>query len=135
MTSPRRVLILLVLFAWPLSTADGEVLIRWDQNQVPAVQSLGISTLLIPATNTAAVEDAVRKGYRVYLAAEAPALAELKLPTASLGGIVLSGTASPGQLQAWRLVPFQHRDGQTEFVLPELRVGGRVFLSRDGPFN
>ena len=28
------------------------------------------------------------------------------------------------------LLPYQHRDGYTEFVLPTLRVGGRVFLSR-----
>ncbi len=28
------------------------------------------------------------------------------------------------------LLPHQHRDGYTEFVLPALRVGGRVFLSR-----
>jgi hypothetical protein len=28
------------------------------------------------------------------------------------------------------LLPHQHRDGYTEFVLPALRVGGRVFLKR-----
>jgi hypothetical protein len=28
------------------------------------------------------------------------------------------------------LVPYQHREGSTEFVLPALRIGGRVFLSR-----
>jgi hypothetical protein len=27
-------------------------------------------------------------------------------------------------------LPFQHRDGYTEIVLPELRIGARVFLSR-----
>ena len=27
------------------------------------------------------------------------------------------------------LLPYQHREGYTEFVLPALRVGGRVFLS------
>ena len=26
------------------------------------------------------------------------------------------------------LVPFTHRSGGTEFVVPNLRVGGRVFL-------
>lgn len=30
--------------------------------------------------------------------------------------------------QAAMLVPFTHRDGGTEFVIPNLRVGGRVFL-------
>ena len=28
------------------------------------------------------------------------------------------------------LLPLRHRNGHTEFVLPALRVGGRVFLSR-----
>jgi hypothetical protein len=28
------------------------------------------------------------------------------------------------------LLPHQHRDGYTEFVLPALRIGGRVFLTR-----
>ncbi|MGH8639245.1 MAG: hypothetical protein ACREUZ_19090, partial [Burkholderiales bacterium] len=28
------------------------------------------------------------------------------------------------------LLPYQHRDGYTEFVLPALRIGGRVFLSQ-----
>jgi hypothetical protein len=27
------------------------------------------------------------------------------------------------------LLPYQQRDGYTEFVLPGLRIGGRVFLS------
>jgi hypothetical protein len=27
-----------------------------------------------------------------------------------------------------QLLPFQQRDGSTEFVIPALRVGGRVFL-------
>lgn len=29
------------------------------------------------------------------------------------------------------LLPFEHRDGCTEFVLPALRIGGRVFLARN----
>lgn len=37
---------------------------------------------------------------------------------------------SPEQPRA--AVPHQHRLGYTEFVLPAVRVGGRVFLSRDG---
>jgi hypothetical protein len=27
------------------------------------------------------------------------------------------------------LIPYEHRDGYTEFVLPALRIGARVFLS------
>lgn len=33
------------------------------------------------------------------------------------------------------LLPFQQRDGFTEFVLPSLRVGGRVFLSHQTGFD
>ena len=35
---------------------------------------------------------------------------------------------APGQPAV--LLPFEHRDGSTEFVLPALRIGGRVFLAR-----
>jgi hypothetical protein len=101
MPSPVRVLVLCLLLVGP-SSADGEVIVRWNQTQVPAAESLGISTLVIPAANTAAVQDAVRKGYRVYLEAEGPALANLKLPAESASGIVVSGTASAEQLQALR---------------------------------
>jgi hypothetical protein len=34
----------------------------------------------------------------------------------------------PGQPAT--LLPFEHRDGSTEFVLPALRVGARIFLKR-----
>jgi hypothetical protein len=33
---------------------------------------------------------------------------------------------TPGQPAA--LIPYEHRAGYTEFVLPELRIGARVFL-------
>jgi hypothetical protein len=29
------------------------------------------------------------------------------------------------------LLPLRHRNGQTEFVVPGLRVGGRIFLSHE----
>jgi hypothetical protein len=32
--------------------------------------------------------------------------------------------------EAPALLPYQHRNGYTEFVLPALRTGARVFLSR-----
>jgi hypothetical protein len=33
------------------------------------------------------------------------------------------------------LIPYRHNEGQTEFVVPDLRVGGRIFLSRDASSN
>jgi hypothetical protein len=35
---------------------------------------------------------------------------------------------APGQPAT--LLPFEHRDGSTEFVLPALRIGARIFLTR-----
>jgi hypothetical protein len=35
---------------------------------------------------------------------------------------------TPGQPAT--LLPFEHRDGSTEFVLPALRIGARIFLTR-----
>jgi hypothetical protein len=40
---------------------------------------------------------------------------------------------TPGEAPV--LLPFRQRDGFTEFVLPPLRVGGRVFLSHDAAFD
>ena len=34
---------------------------------------------------------------------------------------------TPGQPAT--LLPFEHRDGGTEFVLPALRIGARIFLT------
>lgn len=117
MWSSRQILILTLLFLWPCSSGYGEVLIRWDLDQVPARDSLGISTLVVPAANTAAVQDALRKGYRVLLEADASEMAALNVAGAALGGVVVKGTPSATQLRALR---------------SRLTPAARVFSTLDG---
>lgn len=103
MSSRSRALVILpVLLAWTVAVARAEVLVRWDQDHVPSPDSLGISTLLIPITNSSAVQDAVRKGYRVYVEVEASLLPTLALPAGARGGVVVKGAASPRQLRLLR---------------------------------
>ena len=54
-------------------------------------ESLGISTLVVPAKNTAAVRSALAQGYRVYLEVEAAALAGFAPPADRLAGVVVKG--------------------------------------------
>jgi hypothetical protein len=75
-----------------------EVLIRWDQNQIPSAASLGIAAVVVPATNSAAVRSALDQGYRVYVEVESTALAGFTPPTAGIGGVVVKGQASLQQL-------------------------------------
>jgi hypothetical protein len=75
------------------ATTRAEVLIRWDRDQVPSPLSLGISTLVVPARNTAAVQHALAQGYRVYLEVEASALAGFIPPRQGLAGVVVKGNA------------------------------------------
>ena len=88
---------LLVLLGLPASI-EAEVFIRWDQGVVPSRESLGVSTLLVPGRNRAAVQSALAQGYTVYLEIEPAALAGLTLPSERLAGVVVTGTASPAQL-------------------------------------
>ena len=102
MLRPRHALVLSFLLLWPVASVSGEVLVRWDQNSVPSRESLGISTLVVPAANSAAVRDALQKGYRVLLETDPSAASALKLPAASVDGLIVKGTLPPGQLQALR---------------------------------
>lgn len=102
MLNVRVTLVVLLLATGASGFAEGEVLVGWDQARVPASESLGISSLVVPAENSDAIRDALSKGYRVYLAAKASGGARLQLPPGSFAGVVLDGTASSAQLQAWR---------------------------------
>ena len=94
-------LLLLLLICVPSST-QADVLIRWDQDRIPSRESLGLSAVVLPATNTAAVRNAVAQGYDVYLEVEATALAGFTAPADRLAGIVVKGAATPGQLSQLR---------------------------------
>jgi hypothetical protein len=80
------------------ATVKAEVLVRWNQDQVPAPESLGISKLVIPAAQTAAVQNALRQGYRVYLEVEGPALAGFTPPAEGLAGVLVKGNVADQQL-------------------------------------
>lgn len=91
-----------------MAEARGDVLVRWNQDQVPSRDSLGISTLLVPATEAAAIRDALAKGYAVYVEVEASAPPDPGLPAGRLAGAVVRGTASPEQvrqLRRWLTAP------------------------------
>jgi hypothetical protein len=86
-----------LLLGWSAS-ASAEVLIRWDQNDIPSPASLGISTLVVPAANSAAVGHALALGYRLFVEVEAPALARFVPPAGAIAGVIVKGEASPEQL-------------------------------------
>src|SRR5438552_14169262 len=93
---PRSMAVLLLLCV-PASS-HAEVLVRWDQAQIPSRDNLGLSVLVVPATNSSAVSDAMAQGYRVYLEVEAAALAGFTPPSDRLAGVVVKGAATDGQL-------------------------------------
>ena len=97
----RRSIAVLLLFFLPVSS-HGEVLVRWDQEQVPARESLGLSALVIPAKNRGAIENAIARGYRVYVEVEAAAVPGFTPPSDRLAGIVVRGPVSPSQLSQLR---------------------------------
>ena len=95
-----RALLVVLLVLRGASAADAEILVRWSQDQIPSRQSLGITTLVIPATNPAAIGRALGEGYRVFAEVEAAGIATAKLPAAGLSGVVVRGAASAAQLTA-----------------------------------
>jgi hypothetical protein len=95
-----RVLAALVLLLGAAS-ADGEVLIRWDQETIPSATSLGIAALVVPAANTSALRNALGAGYRVYLEVEASSLMTF-IPPAGIAGVVVKGQATQAQMRVLR---------------------------------
>lgn len=97
----RRSILVLLLFCLPV-ISDAEVLVRWDQEQVPSRESLGLSTILVPAKNRTAVESALAQGYQVYVEVDAAAVNGFTLPSDRLAGVVVKGAASSSQLTQLR---------------------------------
>ncbi|MGH9373678.1 MAG: hypothetical protein ACRD15_19330, partial [Vicinamibacterales bacterium] len=77
-------------------------LVRWDQDQIPSSETLGISTLVVPAQNSKAVQGARAQGYRVYLEVEAAALATFVPPSPAVAGVLITGNPSDKQLALLR---------------------------------
>jgi hypothetical protein len=91
-----------VLYFSAVAAASAEVLVRWDQPQVPSADSLGISTLVVPAKNTAAIKSARDEGYRIYLQIDAADAATFVAPAGAAVGVLVSGKPSPAQLKQLR---------------------------------
>jgi hypothetical protein len=96
----RSFLALLLLLCGSIS-ARGEVLIRWDQKQIPSRASLGIPAVVVPAANGEAVKTAFAGGYRVFLELESSALTKFT-PPAGIAGVVVKGKTSDAQLRLLR---------------------------------
>jgi hypothetical protein len=98
----RRVWFALVLCVLVSTTARAEVLVRWDQDQLPPPESLGVSSIVLPASNAALVKTAIALGYRVYLEVEAkPAAASS--PNGAVSGLVVKGSPSAARIAQIRL--------------------------------
>jgi hypothetical protein len=106
-------LVFLFLFSLFGGSANAEILVRWDQPRVPSSDSLGISTLVVPAKNTAAVESARDQGYGIYLLLDAAEIPRFVAPTSPTLGVLVSGKASPAQLKQLR-----QRLGSSRRVIP-----------------
>jgi hypothetical protein len=93
------------LFLWLLSCATGgaEVFVRWDQDQVPPPESLGLTTLVVPATNGALVKAAIASGYRVYLEIDQKSASSLPASKGGVAGLVVKGSVSAAQMRQLRL--------------------------------
>jgi hypothetical protein len=90
-----------VLLLWLLScaTSSADVLVRWDQDQVPGPDALGLSTLVVPAKNVALVKTAIGLGYRVYLEVDQNAPPAI----AGVAGLVVTSAASAARVRQLRL--------------------------------
>jgi hypothetical protein len=98
-----RSVVALLLVVWLSASVQAEVLIRWDLEQIPSPESLGISAVVMPAASTAAVRRAVTQGYRVFLEVEASKLAGVALAAEGVTGVVVKGNVSAAQLRALKL--------------------------------
>lgn len=98
----RTIAVAFCLLLGLAANAHGEVLVRWDQDRVPAAEALAVRSLLVPIERTAAIRDAAQKGYRVYVEVDAGQLAALRVPPAAEGGVVVRGAATAAQLRRAR---------------------------------
>lgn len=94
-----RAAALVVCLAVP-GAADAEILVRWDRPRVPAVDALGVRSLVVPA-GTPAVAAAIEAGYRVYIETGSRGLGTLTVP-ADVVGVIVSADASAAQVSTLR---------------------------------
>jgi hypothetical protein len=104
MTISLRAFLAFVLLFCSVEHGRAEILVRWDQDQVPPRESLGVSRLVVPASRTAAVRNAAKQGYEIYLEVEAAKMTAMLPRAERLAGIVVVGAtaAHAAQLERWQ---------------------------------
>lgn len=90
------------LVAASAASAHAEILVRWDREQIPSRDSLGVATVVVPAAKRAAVRQAIAQGYDVFVEVDAAALASIVLPARGVSGVIVKGTPSAASLAALR---------------------------------
>jgi len=89
---------MLAMLAMSVREAPAETLIRWDSERIPPREALGISTLVVPAAQPAAIRSALERGYRVYVEIEAASAATFK-PIAGIAGVIVKGALPAAQVE------------------------------------
>jgi hypothetical protein len=77
--------------------AHAEVLVRWDLDQIPPLQALGVSTVVVPAVKAAAIRQALAQGYRVLVELDAAEAGSFQ-GVAGAAGVIVNGAVSPERL-------------------------------------
>ena len=129
-----RQAVLVIVWLFTAARAGADVLVRWDQNDVPSRDNLGVAALLVPAGNATAVHNAVAQGFNVYIEVEASALPGFTAPSERLAGVVVRGQASAEQLAALRgrLTRSGGRVRATEQKGTWPHIRSNVVTTRDG---
>jgi hypothetical protein len=94
-----RTTTLAALLLLSATRSAAEVLVRWTERDVPARESFGLPTLLVPAASREVVRDALTRGYRVYVELPSSAAASFAPPATGLAGVVVTGPATPALLE------------------------------------
>jgi hypothetical protein len=97
-----RTILFVLLFLCGAGAARAEVLVRWDRDRMPAPESLGLTTLVVPAANGAAVKSALAQGYRVFLEIDASTLTAATALPDGAAGVVVRGKAPAAVLKPLR---------------------------------
>ena len=101
-SAARSVLLVLLTLVSAATGASADVLIRWDQNQTPSKQVLGITTIAVPETNASAVRQAIADGYQVYVEVDASRLATFAPGSTSPHGVIVTGNVSDADIVGLR---------------------------------
>ncbi|MFN2444379.1 MAG: hypothetical protein ABR606_02125 [Vicinamibacterales bacterium] len=96
MRASLGLLALLVALLCVRTNLHADVLLRWDQEEVPPPAVLGVSRVVIPANNSKAVENALARGYDVYLEQAAESRVVQRQPQTASGKVNVLAVDSRG---------------------------------------